>query len=96
MSCLLPAGTRDRAPDRRTMAVAMPADLASERHGRPLTLYAEIYALPDRHGMADYDVVYTFEPIGRGSPVSFGFRRTVPATTTVIERLVIKLRPRLK
>jgi hypothetical protein len=34
--------------------------------------------------------VYTFAPVGHGSPVSFSFSRTVPATTTVIERLVVQ------
>jgi tetratricopeptide (TPR) repeat protein len=90
VSSLLLAVTRDTAPGRLAMARAMPADLVIERRGRPLTLYTEVYDLPDRRGMADYDVVYTFEPVGRGSRVTFAFSRTVPATTTVIERLVVQ------
>jgi hypothetical protein len=55
-----------------------------------VTLYAELYDLPDRRGMAEYDVTYTFAPVRRGSPVSFTFSRTVPAATTVPERLVVQ------
>jgi hypothetical protein len=90
VSSLLVALVDDSAPSRMTMARAMPASLVIERHGRPVTLYAELYDLPDRGGMAEYDVTYTFEPVGRGSAVSFSFSRTVPAATTVIERLVVQ------
>ncbi len=90
VSSLLVAVVGDSAPDRMTMARAMPASLAIERHGRPVTLYAELYDLPDRRGTAEYDVVYTFEPVGRGARVSFSFSRTVLATTTVFERLIVQ------
>jgi tetratricopeptide (TPR) repeat protein len=90
VSSLLVAVVADSVPDRMTMARAMPASLVIERRGRPLTLYAELYDLPDRRGTAEYDVVYTFEPVGRGSPVSFSFSRTVPATSTTLERLVVQ------
>jgi tetratricopeptide (TPR) repeat protein len=90
VSSLLVAVASDTAPDRIAMARAMPASLVIERNGQPLTLYAELYDLPDRRGAAEYDVVYTFEPVGRGSAVSFAFSRTVPATTTVVERLIVQ------
>ena len=90
VSSLLVAVVDDSAPDRMIMARAMPASLTIERHGRPVTLYAELYDLPDQRGTAEYDVVYTFEPVGRGSRVSFSFSRTVPAATTVFERLLVQ------
>jgi tetratricopeptide (TPR) repeat protein len=90
ISSLLVAVAEDTAPDRLMMARAMPADLVIERRGRPLTLYAELYDLPDQRGTAEYDVVYTFEPVGGGSRVSFSFSRIVPAAATVFERLLVQ------
>jgi tetratricopeptide (TPR) repeat protein len=90
VSSLLAAVTSDTAPDRMTMARRMPADRRFALSGRPLTLYAEVYDLPDRDGMADYQVDYTFAPVTAGSGVTFSFTRVVPSATRVIERLVVQ------
>jgi len=90
VSSLLAAVTADSAPDRATMARLMPADRVIVRHGEPLTLYAEIYDLPDDRGMARYDVTYAFDPLGREPRVTFSFPRTRPAQSTLVERLVVQ------
>lgn len=90
VSSLLAAVTADSAPDRATMARLMPADRVIVRHGEPLTLYAEIYDLPDDRGMARYDVTYAFDPLGGEPRVTFSFPRTRPAQSTLVERLVVQ------
>jgi len=90
VSSLLAGITTDSAPDRRTMAALMPADRVIVRAGRPLTLYAEVYDLPEERGITRYDVTYVFEPRRGGDRVSFTFPRTRPAETTLIERLVVQ------
>jgi tetratricopeptide (TPR) repeat protein len=90
VSSLLAGITADSAPDRRAMASLMPADRVIVRAGRPLTLYAEVYDLPDDRGIARYEVTYVFEPRGGGDRVSFSVPRTSPAGPTVIERLVVQ------
>jgi hypothetical protein len=90
VSSLLAGVTSDSAPDRRAMASLMPADRVITRHGRPLTLYAEVYDLPADRGLARYDVTYAFEPRTRGGRVTFTVTRTQPAAATVLERLVVQ------
>jgi hypothetical protein len=72
------------------MAGLMPGDRVLVRAGRPLTLYAEVYDLPDERGTARYDVTYAFEPLGRERRVTFSFPRTVASRPTVVERLVVQ------
>jgi GWxTD domain-containing protein len=90
ISSLLAGLVTDTAPDRLTMARAMPADRLLRLDGHPLTLYAELYDLPTRDGWAAYEVEYAFEPVGRGARVTFAFVRVVPGATTVAERLVVQ------
>jgi hypothetical protein len=96
LSSMLVGVTADTAPDRLAMARAMPADLVIRREGRPLTLYLELYDLPDRDGMTEYGVEYAFEPVDGGARVMFAFGRQVPAAPTIAERLRVQpqqLRP---
>jgi hypothetical protein len=90
VSSLLVGVTPDTAPDRRAMARLMPADRVIVRDGQPLTLYAEVYDLPDQRGMARYDVTYAFEPLGQERRVTFSFPRTQVAEPAVVERLVVQ------
>ncbi len=90
VSSLLAAVTSERTPDRATMARHMPADLVLRRAGRPLTLFAEVYDLPDDDGVARYEAHYTFEPVDGGASVTFAFPRTVQAGAVVTERLVVE------
>jgi hypothetical protein len=78
------------------MARAMPPDLVIRRNGQPLTLYLELYDLPDRDGTAEYGIEYAFEPLERGARVTFAFGRQTEAGSTIVERLKIQpeqLRP---
>lgn len=90
LSSLLAGVTGDPAPDRLAMARAMPADRVLDRRGRPIALYAELYDLPDRDGVARYEVEYAFEPVRGGSRVTFTFPRVVPAAPVIAERLVVQ------
>ncbi|MDH3495297.1 MAG: GWxTD domain-containing protein [Gemmatimonadota bacterium] len=90
VSSLLAAVTSEPTPDRQAMARHMPADVVLRRGGRPLTLFAEVYDLPDADGVARYEAHYTFEPVGGGPSVTFAFPRTVPAGVVVIERLLVE------
>lgn len=90
VSSLLAGITADTAPGRSVMAGLMPANRVIVREGRPLTLYAEIYDLPDDRGTARYDVTYAFAPRGRGDRVTFTFPRVGAAAPAVIERLVVQ------
>jgi len=90
VSSVLAGVTTDSAPDRRAMARLMPADRVLVRAGRPLTLYAEVYDLPDDRGTARYDVTYAFEPLGRERRVTFSFPRTVVSRPMIVERLVVQ------
>lgn len=90
VSSLLVGVTADTAPDRLAMARAMPPDLVIHREGRPLTLYLELYDLPDRDGVAEYAVEYAFEPVDGGARIMFAFGRARPAAPVVIERLVVQ------
>lgn len=90
VSSLLAAVSPEPMPDRATMARHMPADLVIHRNGHPLTLYAEVYDLPDDDGVARYEAVYTFEPVDGGASVTFAFPRTVPASAVVTERLLVE------
>jgi hypothetical protein len=90
VSSLLMAVTPDSAPDRGAMAHRMPADRVIVRDGAPVTLYAEVYDLPDDRGMARYEVTYTFDPLGRERRVTLAFPRVRPAAPAVIERLTVQ------
>jgi hypothetical protein len=81
--------TADSAPDRLTMARAMPPDLVIHRENRPFTLYLELYDLPEQDGVAEYGIEYAFEPVQEGSRVTFAFGRRAVAGPTVVERLSI-------
>jgi hypothetical protein len=72
------------------MARAMPADLVIHRGARPVTLYLELYDLPERDGVAEYGIEYAFEPVNDGGRVTFAFGRRVVAGPTVVERLAIQ------
>ena len=90
ISSLLMAVTEDSAPDRTTMARRMPADRVIVREGAPVTLYAEVYDLPDERGMARYDVTYAFDPLGQERRVTLSFPRVQAARPVVIERLTVQ------
>jgi hypothetical protein len=90
ISSLLAGVTSDSAPDRAAMTRAMPPDLVIRREGRPVTLYLELYDLPDKDGAAEYDIEYAFDPVGRGNRVTFAFARSRPAAPVLIERLQVQ------
>lgn len=90
VSSLLIAVTGDSAPDRAAMARLMPADRVIVRDGAPLTLYAEIYDLPDERGLARYEVTYAFDPLGQERRVTFSFPRVRAAQPAVVERLTVQ------
>jgi hypothetical protein len=96
LSSVLVGVSPDTAPDRLTMARAMPADLVIRRADRPLTLYLEVYDLPDRDRVAEYGIEYAFEPVDGGTRVMFAFGRQAAAASTIVERLTVQpdqLRP---
>jgi hypothetical protein len=72
------------------MARLMPADRVIVREGAPVTLYAEVYDLPDERGMARYDVTYAFDPLGQERRVTLSFPRVQAARPVVIERLTVQ------
>jgi hypothetical protein len=90
VSSVLVGVAADTAPNRLAMARAMPPDLVIRRDGRPLTLYLELYDLPDRDGVAEYAVEYAFEPLGSGNRVTFAFARAAPAAAVMVERLAVQ------
>jgi hypothetical protein len=60
------------------------------RHGAPVTLYAEVYDLPDERGTARYEVTYAFDPLGQERRVTFTFPRVGAALPMVAERLTVQ------
>jgi hypothetical protein len=90
VSSLLMAVTDDSAPGRAAMARAMPADRVIVRIGAPVTLYSEVYDLPDERGMARYDVTYAFDPLGKERRVTFSFPRVRAAQPVMVERLTVQ------
>lgn len=90
VSSLLMAVTSDSAPDRAAMTRLMPADRVIARNGAPVTLYAEVYDLPDERGMARYEVTYAFDPLGHDRRVTFAFPRVRAAEPVVVERLTVQ------
>jgi hypothetical protein len=90
VSSVLVGVTADSAPDRLAMAHAMPSDLTIRRAGRPLTLYLELYDMPDRNGVARYGIEYAFESVDGGARVTFAYERETPAAPAIAERLVVQ------
>lgn len=84
------AVTDDSAPDRGAMTRGMPADRVIARHDAPVTLYAEVYDLPDERGIARYDVTYAFDPLGQARRVTFSFPRVRAAQPVLVERLTVQ------
>lgn len=95
VSSLLVAGGAV-APTRAALEAAAPAALRLSE-GRPLRVYAELYGLGRRDGVARYDAMYRFE---RATHSWFGavthhriivitFRRTIPAADPAHESLMI-------
>jgi tetratricopeptide (TPR) repeat protein len=90
LSSILVGASGQSLTTREDVARAMPGNLEFPV-ASPLALYTEIYNLPaTSEGIAEFEVEYRFEPIGRGRPVTFAFSRRAAAEPSLVERIVLE------